>query len=68
MRRILNKAIVSGGSTIRNYVSADGTLGNFQTKFKVYNRKDEKISNFRIRRIKQCGRSTFYCPDVQKSE
>ena len=66
IRKILNKAILSGGTTIRNYVSIDGTLGNFQTKFKVYNRENEKILNHRIKRIKQSGRSTFYCPNIQK--
>ena len=45
-----------------------GTLGNFQTKFKVYNKEDKKILNFKIRRIKQSGRSTFFCPDLQKSK
>ena len=67
IRKILNKAILSGGTTIRNYVSIDGTLGNFQTKFKVYNRENKKILNHRIKRIKQSGRSTFYCPNIQKN-
>ena len=68
MRKILNKAILSGGTTIRNYVSANGTLGNFQTKFKVYNKEGKKILKFRIKRVKQCGRSTFFCPGIQKNK
>ena len=68
MRKILNKAILSGGTTIRNYVSTDGTLGNFQTKFKVYNKEGKKILKFRIKRVKQCGRSTFFCPGIQKNK
>ena len=67
MRKILQKAILSGGTTIRDYVSTDGTLGNFQNKFKVYNKEGKKISRFKIKRIKQCGRSTFFCPGLQKS-
>ena len=67
IRKILDKAILSGGTTIRNYASIDGTLGNFQTKFKVYNRENEKILNHKIKRIKQSGRSTFYCPNIQKN-
>ena len=67
IRKILDKAILSGGTTIRNYESIDGTLGNFQTKFKVYNRENKKILNHRIKRIKQSGRSTFYCPNIQKN-
>ena len=68
MRKILKKAILSGGATLRDYVSTDGTLGNFQTKFKVYNKEGENISRFKIRRIKQYGRSTFFCPGLQKSK
>ena len=67
IRKILNKAILSGGTTIKNYVSTDGTLGNFQTKFKVYNRENKKILNHKIKRIQQSGRSTFYCPNIQKN-
>ena len=33
------KAINSGGSTLRDYISTDGTLGNFQNNFKVYGRR-----------------------------
>jgi formamidopyrimidine-DNA glycosylase len=68
MKKILKKAILYGGTTLRDYIATDGTLGNFQTKFKVYNKEDKKILNFKIRRIKQSGRSTFFCPDLQKSK
>ena len=65
IKKILRIAIKSGGSTLRNYVSTDGTLGNFQNNFKVYNKKDKKISGFKIKRTIQYGRSTFYCPEIQ---
>ena len=68
IRKVLKKAILFGGTTLKNYISADGTLGNFQNKFKVYNKEDKKISKFKIVRIKQCGRSTFFCPGLQKSK
>ena len=68
IKKILQKAIVSGGTSLRDYVSVDGTLGNFQNKFKVYNKEGERISRFKIKRIKQCGRSTFFCPGLQKSK
>jgi len=38
MRKILRKAIKHGGSSINDYVSPEGTLGNFQNNFKVYGR------------------------------
>ena len=65
IKKILKKAINSGGSTLKDYVSVDGTLGNFQNKFKVYNREGKKILGRKIRRKIQYGRSTFYCPEVQ---
>ena len=65
-RKILKKAINAGGSTLRDYVSTDGTLGNFQNNFKVYNRAGLKILGKAIIKIVQYGRSTYYCPDIQK--
>ena len=63
--KILIKAINLGGSTLKDYVSTDGTIGNFQNNFKVYNREGLKISGYDIKRIIQYGRSTFYCPEIQ---
>ena len=65
-RKILIRAINSKGTSMKNYTTADGTLGNFQTKFKVYNKENQKISGYRIKRTVQYGRSTFYCPEIQK--
>ena len=67
IRKILKQAINSGGTSMRNYVSTDGTLGNFQNKFKVYKKEGQKISKFKIIRVKQSGRATFYCPELQKN-
>jgi len=65
-RKILKNAINAGGSTLRDYVSTDGTLGNFQYNFKVYNRAGLKILGKTIIKIVQYGRSTYYCPGIQK--
>ncbi len=67
IRKILNKAIKFGGSSIRDYRSIDGTLGNFQTNFKVYGKEGKKIGNDRVLKIVQYGRSTFYCPNIQNN-
>lgn len=64
-RRILKKAIIAGGSTLKDYVSTDGTIGNFQNNFKVYNKSGKKITGKKIVKTIQYGRSTFYCPDLQ---
>ena len=66
IKKILKKAIKSGGSTLKDYISADGTLGNFQNNFRVYNRENKTILGHKIKRINQYGRSTYYCPDLQK--
>ena len=64
-KKIINKAIKLGGSSLRDYVSTDGTLGNFQKKFKVYNKENEKILGHKIIKKTQYGRSTYYCPKLQ---
>ena len=66
VRKILSKAIKYGGSSINDYVSPDGTLGNFQNNFKVYGRKGYKINGYEIKKVVLHGRSTFFCPDLQK--
>ena len=65
-RRILRKAIKYGGSSINDYVSPDGILGNFQKNFKVYGREGYKIKGCEIKKVVLHGRSTFFCPDIQK--
>ena len=66
IKKILVKAIKYGGSTISDYVASDGTLGNFQSNFSVYNKEGKKISKFTIKKVIQYGRSTYYCPGLQK--
>jgi formamidopyrimidine-DNA glycosylase len=70
IRKVLNAAIKAGGSSLRDYVRADGELGYFQHQFAVYGREGEPCVNKHgmktILRIPQGGRSTFYCPICQK--
>jgi len=68
IRKILKKAIKYGGSSIRDYRSTDGTLGNFQSNFKVYNKEGKKIGTDRVIKIVQYGRSTYYCPKIQNNK
>ncbi len=65
-KTILKKAINDGGSSLRDFVAIDGTLGNFQNNFKVYNREGKKISGKIVKKIIQYGRSTYFCPSIQK--
>lgn len=68
IRKVLEDAIKAGGSSLRDYVQADGELGYFQHSFAVYGRAGEKCKKCGadIRKITQGGRSTFYCPSHQK--
>jgi len=69
----LTEAIAAGGSSLRDYVQPDGELGYFQHSWKVYGREGEMCGRCPgkpvcqgIRRVVQSGRSTFYCPRVQR--
>ncbi|MDA0782242.1 MAG: bifunctional DNA-formamidopyrimidine glycosylase/DNA-(apurinic or apyrimidinic site) lyase [Rickettsiales bacterium] len=68
IKKILLEAIESGGSTLRDYVQSSGGTGYFQHNFKVYGRGGEpcNICENELIRIKQSGRSTFYCRICQK--
>jgi len=70
IKTVLEEAILAGGSTLRDYAKADGTLGYFQHRFKVYGRAGEECSNPRcgatIRRVVQSNRSSFHCPRCQR--
>lgn len=67
IKNILQKAIKLGGSTLRDYVQANGDAGGFQFDFKVYGRDNENclVCSGKIKRIKQNGRSSFYCQSCQ---
>lgn len=68
IKKILKKAIELGGSSINDYVDSSGEMGNFQNNFKIYGREKEKclLCNDLVRKIKQNGRSSFYCAECQK--
>ncbi|MBT3792415.1 MAG: bifunctional DNA-formamidopyrimidine glycosylase/DNA-(apurinic or apyrimidinic site) lyase [Rhodospirillales bacterium] len=74
IKDVLTEAIASGGSTLRDHVQPTGELGYFQHNFSVYGREGEAcpgcdcdgVKTKGVRRIKQGGRSTFYCPSRQR--
>ena len=70
IKKVLEEAIASGGSTLRDYVRSDGDLGYFQHRFAVYGRENEPCPHCQtpIQRIKQQGRSSFYCPQCQSKK
>ena len=69
IREILTRAIAAGGSSLKDYVHADGSLGYFQHAFTVYDQEGAACPRHScsgtIQRTVQSGRSTFYCPACQ---
>jgi formamidopyrimidine-DNA glycosylase len=70
VRAVLAEAIAAGGSTLRDFAAADGSLGAFQDRFLVYGRAGEACLRPGcagiVRRLAQSGRSTFYCGGCQR--
>jgi formamidopyrimidine-DNA glycosylase len=70
IRAVLTDAIEAGGSSLRDYVQADGELGYFQHHWAVYGREGEPCPGCTcaegVRRITQAGRSTFFCAKKQR--
>jgi formamidopyrimidine-DNA glycosylase len=70
IKTVLEEAIEAGGSTLRDYAKADGSLGYFQNEFRVYARAGEECSSpgcgATIKRVVQSNRSSFHCPRCQR--
>jgi formamidopyrimidine-DNA glycosylase len=68
IQEVLKEAIALGGSSISDYVDADGEAGFFQLQHRVYGREGEPclVCKTPIKRILIAGRSSHYCPKCQK--
>jgi formamidopyrimidine-DNA glycosylase len=70
IREVLAEAVEAGGSTLRDFQHADGSLGYFQHSFRVYGREGgpcvSEGCGSEVARIVQSGRSTFFCPSCQR--
>ncbi|MCL6705757.1 bifunctional DNA-formamidopyrimidine glycosylase/DNA-(apurinic or apyrimidinic site) lyase [Pseudomonas sp. R2.Fl] len=70
IRSVIADAIAAGGSSLRDHIRTDGSLGYFQHSFKVYDREGQPCRSpgcgGTVERIVQGGRSTFYCARCQK--
>ena len=68
VKEVLREAIALGGSSISDYVDADGEEGFFQLQHRVYGREAEPclVCKTPIKRIVIAGRSSHYCPKCQK--
>jgi formamidopyrimidine-DNA glycosylase len=68
VQAVLGEAIKQGGTTLRDYVNADGTPGYFRQKLYVYERDGQpcRKCGTPIRKLAQGQRSTYVCPSCQK--
>jgi formamidopyrimidine-DNA glycosylase len=68
VREVLKEAIKMGGSSVSDYVDADGEEGFFQLRHRVYGREGEAclVCKTPIKRIVIAGRSSHYCLKCQK--
>ncbi|MCX2560425.1 bifunctional DNA-formamidopyrimidine glycosylase/DNA-(apurinic or apyrimidinic site) lyase [Acetobacter farinalis] len=73
IRAVLTEAIAAGGSSLKDYVRPEGSLGYFQHAWRVYGKKGEPCPDCPglpactgVAHLTQAGRSTFFCPLQQK--
>lgn len=63
---IVERAYKAGGSSIKDYVHPDGSIGGAQNKHFVYSRRQCVVCKGHITKIEQDGRGTYYCEICQK--
>lgn len=68
LREVLKEAIAAGGSSVSDYVDADGEEGFFQLQHRAYGREGRPclVCKNKIKKIIVAGRGTHYCPKCQK--
>ena len=68
-KKVLKKAIIFGGSSIKNFSSGLGKKGNFQQQFNVYGKNEDSCSysdcSGKIIKIVISNRASFYCSKCQ---
>jgi formamidopyrimidine-DNA glycosylase len=69
IRQVLERAVQQGGSTLRNFSSADGSAGHFQIEARVYGREGAPCHTCgtAVRMVRQGQRSSFFCPRCQRA-
>ena len=68
IKEVLTAAIKIGGTTLRDYVNADGVPGYFRQKLFVYERAGQacRVCKSRIKQFTQGQRSTYWCAVCQR--
>ncbi|MEE9326422.1 MAG: bifunctional DNA-formamidopyrimidine glycosylase/DNA-(apurinic or apyrimidinic site) lyase [Cocleimonas sp.] len=68
IKEVLAAAIKQGGTTLKDFVQAEGSPGYFQQQLNVYGRAGEPclVCNSLVKKITQGQRSSFYCAKCQR--
>ena len=68
IKKVLEKAIQQGGTTLKDFVQAEGNPGYFQQQLNVYGRSGElcHVCQSIVKQMRQGQRSTFYCAKCQR--
>lgn len=69
IKKTLDEAITQGGTTLRDFLNANGDAGYFAIRLQVYGKEGEpcgRCAKGVIKRVVMAGRSTFFCPACQK--
>ncbi|WP_119965499.1 bifunctional DNA-formamidopyrimidine glycosylase/DNA-(apurinic or apyrimidinic site) lyase [Simplicispira lacusdiani] len=69
IQQVLARAVERGGSTLRDFSSADGSVGHFQQEARVYGREGEPCHTCgtAVRMVRQGQRSSYFCPRCQRA-
>ena len=69
IKKVLEQAILAGGSSISDFKKAEGHAGDFQNSFQVYDRAGLEcfVCGSKIRSKVLAGRNTFWCPICQQT-
>jgi len=67
IQNVLSKAIIAGGTTLKDFVNGNSRPGYFTQQLTVYGKEGQKCLNCSgtILKVKHSGRSTFYCKICQ---
>lgn len=68
IKKVLQRSITQGGTTLRDFVGGDGKPGYFAQQLNVYGRGGEpcRTCGTTLKEIRQAQRATVYCPSCQK--
>ncbi len=68
LKKIINKILKSGGTSMRDWKHPDGMVGEYQNKFLIYGRKNCSRCGTSVKKILVGGRGSSVCPKCQKKQ